>query len=410
MPKFYGAVDLVQNELRQAVVQNLGSAPSSPVKGQMYLNSTDNTLYYWNGTTWVAASALAGGPPTGAAGGDLGGTYPNPTVVKASGDFAVAGDISMPAAGSQIVFNAAPITYGRIQLPNTGSSAADGIAFDGTQQLYRGGTGIIVLQGAGYFSVSNAVIQNVGDPINLLDATNKKYVDNAIAGLAWKDSARAASTANIATLSGPQTIDGVALVAGNRVLVKNQTTASQNGVYVVNAGAWSRALDADLDTELAGMAIYIEEGTVNNGTTWTLTTDLPITVNTTALAYSQFGGGQTYVAGAGLTLTGSQFDVGAGTGITVAADSVAVDTTTVAMKSDLTALPHKYVTTLAGNVAYATGEQVIHSLNTFDVLVQVFLNTAPYAGIEVDVERTTSNMITVRYNPNIGAARCVVIG
>lgn len=157
-------------------------------------------------------------------------------------------------------------------------------------------------------------------------AATKAYVDNLTAGLAWKDTVRAATTANI-TLSGTQTVDGVALVAGNRALVKNQTTTSQNGIYVVAAGAWTRATDADSEAELLNAACFVSEGTVNADTAWVMTTNAPITVGTTALTWVQFAGGGAVTAGNGLTQTGNTLNVGAGTGILVGADTVSLDTT-----------------------------------------------------------------------------------
>ena len=120
---------------------------------------------------------------------------------------------------------------------------------------------------------------------------NKNYVDGlVVSGVFWKQPVRVASTANI-TLSGEQTIDGV-LTAADRVLVKDQTTASENGIYVTAAGAWARAADADADAEvIAGIAVYVAEGTVGADKAYTLTTDDPITVGTTALTFAQFGGG-----------------------------------------------------------------------------------------------------------------------
>lgn len=105
-----------------------------------------------------------------------------------------------------------------------------------------------------------------------------------------KDAVRAASTANI-TLSATQTIDGVALAVGDRVLVKNQTTAAQNGVYVVAAGSWTRSIDADTTAKVtSGMAVRVLEGSVNQYTTWQLTTTGAITIGTTSLAFAQVGG------------------------------------------------------------------------------------------------------------------------
>jgi phage-related tail fiber protein len=102
----------------------------------------------------------------------------------------------------------------------------------------------------------------------------------------WKDTVRAATTANI-TLSGTQTLDGVALAVNARVLVKNQTTASQNGLYAVASGAWSRTSDA-LRTIEPDMAVRVSEGNANAHTAWVLTTQNPITIDTTALTYQQW--------------------------------------------------------------------------------------------------------------------------
>ena len=106
-----------------------------------------------------------------------------------------------------------------------------------------------------------------------------------------KASCRVATTANLAALSGLLTIDGVVLVAGDRVLVKNQTTPSQNGIYVVAAGAWTRATDADGGTKLtSGATVPVEAGTTQEDTLWMLTTDGAITVGVTALAFAAVNG------------------------------------------------------------------------------------------------------------------------
>ena len=106
----------------------------------------------------------------------------------------------------------------------------------------------------------------------------------------FKRAARAATTANV-TLSAPQTIDGVSLVAGDRVLVKNQTDASENGIYLVAAGAWTRALDANTNTKLgSGVFVPVSEGTANADTLWQLTTNDPITLDTTNLTFTEHDG------------------------------------------------------------------------------------------------------------------------
>lgn len=144
-----------------------------------------------------------------------------------------------------------------------------------------------------------------GDPSSALHAATKQYVDNLVTGLDFKQSVRAISTTNI-TLSGAQTIDGVALVAGDRILVTGQTTATANGIYVVAAGAWTRATDADVSAEVTpGMFCFVEEGTTYSDSGWVLATNAPIVLGTTALTFTQFNGLGQISAGTGLDKTGS---------------------------------------------------------------------------------------------------------
>lgn len=146
------------------------------------------------------------------------------------------------------------------------------------------------------------------DPTSNLHAATKQYVDSVAQGLDFKESVLAASVGNL-TLVNEQTVDGVALVAGDRVLVKDQTAGEENGIYiVVDAGAWSRSADADTSAEVnPGMFVFVEEGTVNADTGWVLSTDATITLGTTELVFIQFSGAGTYTAGNGLTLGGSEF-------------------------------------------------------------------------------------------------------
>lgn len=146
-------------------------------------------------------------------------------------------------------------------------------------------------------------------PNHAQSAVNRAYVDSVASGLDAKQSVRVATTGNI-TLAGTQTIDGVGVMNGQRVLVKNQTTGSQNGIYVVAAGAWSRAADLDEPAELTGgVFVFVEEGTVNGDTGWVVTSNNPITLGTDPVVWTQFSASATISAGYGLEQTGNLFNV-----------------------------------------------------------------------------------------------------
>jgi hypothetical protein len=171
---------------------------------------------------------------------------------------------------------------------------------------------------------------NLASPSSNSDAATKAYVDSVAQGLAVKTAVRVATTGNI-TLSGTQTIDGVALIAGDRVLVKNQTTTTQNGVYDVSAGAWSRSSDSDAGSELVNAFYFVNAGTTLQATGWTQSTPGPITIGTSSIVFNQFSGAADYQAGNGLTKTGITFDVGTASSsrIVVNADNIDLATSGV---------------------------------------------------------------------------------
>lgn len=225
-----------------------------------------------------------------------------------SNSFSVSsGAVSIKAGGvtnSQLVNSSFVLGTTTISLGSTASSVAD-LALTGVP------TAPTATAGTNTTQIATTAFVNAA-------------VDAARSGLDVKASVRVATTANI-TLSAVQTIDGVTLVAGDRVLVKDQTTASQNGIYVVSASAWTRATDADTSAKVtSGMFTFVEEGTTNADSGWVLTTNNPITLDTTSLAFAQFSGAGQITAGNGLTKTGNTLNVGAGTGIVANADDIAL--------------------------------------------------------------------------------------
>lgn len=230
-----------------------------------------------------------------------------------------------------------------------------------------------------------------GQPIvNLPDATLPQspatlaQLNAAVQGYSWKQPVRAASTANL-TLSGAQTIDGVSVVAGDRVLVKNQTAGSANGIYVASSGAWTRATDFDTGAEALAAATFVSEGGTQGNQQWFQTTDAPITLGTTALVFAQVGGGQSYTSGNGINIT---------SGV------IAVDPTVVVRKSSVT----------VGD-GTATTLTVTHNLNTLDVQVTV---REVSTGAQVLVDNVANGVNTVQVTfgtaPTTGQYRVTVQG
>jgi hypothetical protein len=158
------------------------------------------------------------------------------------------------------------------------------------------------------FSMGSQLLTNVLDPVGAQDAATKNYVDTVAQGLDAKASVICATTVNI-TLSGTQTIDGIAVVAGNRVLVKNQTLSQDNGIYVASASAWARSADMNVWDEVPNSFVFVETGTTQADTGWVCTANAGGTLGTTPITWTQFSGAGTYTAGTGLTLTGSQFSI-----------------------------------------------------------------------------------------------------
>jgi hypothetical protein len=187
-------------------------------------------------------------------------------------------------------------------------SKIDGLTTDLAAKLaLAGGT----MTGA--IAMGTNKITGLGTPTDSADAATKAYVDAVTEGLHIHEAVVAATTTNVtlsSALENGDTLDGITLATGNRILVKNQSTASENGIYVVQAsGQPTRATDFDTATEVdSGDFVFVYSGTVNASTGW-VQTNKPATIGTDAIAFTQFSGAGTYTAGTGLTLTGTEFSV-----------------------------------------------------------------------------------------------------
>jgi len=210
----------------------------------------------------------------------------------------------------------------------------------------------------GATSPSTGIFTNIGTttgtisttPTGTSDIANKGYVDAVAQGLSFKQPAVVRTTANI-TLSGLQTIDGVAVAAGDRILVISQTSTPTNGIYLASAGAWSRAPDADTYNEYLAAYLFVLQGTVWAGSAWVCTNQPGGTLGTTPITFVQFSNNATYTAGTGLSLVGFQFSI-TNTAVTAGAygSATQVGTFTVNAQGQLTLAGNTTVTPAIGSI------------------------------------------------------------
>jgi hypothetical protein len=309
MAKFVSDLDINQNQIKNGRFESLASDPSTGnFEGRLFYNSTEKVIK-WRTDAGVRKALHAVTSSTTALTSSESNGSISLTIADATGS--VSGLLS--AANFTLL---------------TGATSANTAS------------AIVRRDASGDFAARNitaAVVTGLSTPVNGSDAATKGYVDGAVQGLDIKASVRCTTTANI-TLSGAQTIDGVAVGAGERVLVKNQSTASENGIYDSASGAWARSFDAQ-DGEISpGMFVFVEMGTVNADSGWVLTTNSPmLPIGQQALTFAQFSGAGQIAAGAGLTKTGNTVDaVGTADRITVNADSIDIASTYVGQTSIVT--------------------------------------------------------------------------
>ena len=230
---------------------------------------------------------------------------------------------------------------------------------------------------------------NVGDPTNSLDAVNLQYLLNFVRGLVNKDACRAASVAQTSLTAPGASMDGVALLANDRVLLKNQTNNAENGIYIWSASnaALVRATDADTGNDLRpGTTTFVVEGSINGDKSFSIISDTPITVGSTAMQWGVTGGSTVaYAAGLGVLLSSG------------------------VISADLAIMTRKYSQTIGD--ASASTFIVTHGLNTKDIVTSLRL-TATDEVAEADVFATSLTTATFIFAapPATGGVRVTILG
>lgn len=311
-----GAVSLKSNVINDAISSAVAGGIESGISVQF--NPVNNKLNFVVDNLSVSL--------TGAVTSTVTSTGPNTSVLNVSIPDGTIANAKLANSGitigtTQVALGTSALTLAGIQSLDVDNININGNTIGATD---TNGNLSLAANGTGTIAVNNFRITGLAEPVNANDAATKAYVDARSAGLDPKASVRVATTENVA-LTGTPSIDGVDIIAGNRVLVKNQTTATQNGIYVAAAGAWARSSDFDQDQEVtAGVFFFVEEGVTNGDAGFVLTTNNQVTIGVSELNFTQFSGTGQIIAGAGLQKTGNELsvNVAASGGIEIVADSL----------------------------------------------------------------------------------------
>jgi len=299
-----------------------GTINNTPIGGTTASSGAFTTVSASSGFTGNLTGNVTGnvtGAVTGNVTGNLTGNVTANTGTSTFNNVTINGSLDMDAGSSATIINLSTPT-------NSGDAANKGYVDTqtATRLALAGGT----MSGA--IAMGGSKITGLGTPTADGDAATKAYVDGVAQGLDVKGSVRVATTTEIG-LSGTQTIDGVSVIAGDRVLVKNQSATSANGVYVVAAGSWTRAADMDIWAEFPGAFFFVEEGTANDNSGWVCTVASGGTLGSTSVTFEQFSGAGQITAGTGMSKSGNTLNVGTASSsrIVVNADNIDLATTGV---------------------------------------------------------------------------------
>ena len=257
--KILVSYDFSRLELLNTRLQNLAADPGTPATGLFYYNTGDNTFRWYNGTSFVAALTTAHAGSGGAA-------HANAVAAGAAGFMTGADKTKLDGVATGATANSTDAQL-RDRSTHTGTQTAATISDFNTAVR----TNRLDQMAAPTADVSfgGFKITSLADGVSANDAATVGQLLQVQNGTDWKQSVRALSTTNVAALSGLLTVDGITLVANDRVALVGQTTASANGIYLAQSGAWTRSLDADSNTEITPNCTFmVEEGTTNADTQW----------------------------------------------------------------------------------------------------------------------------------------------